>query len=202
MNKEIRDFEDVRRSLLDSIETAKLEKELWSKVKVLKKKDGSDFASRAKSFKNANYGCERYSDDHHPVLTVSGRNSRGVNCSYTIWAYINVTDLPKDDPRREKADKPYYSCTIPTYLYTPDELFEQIKKRISQLDYLIVSLEKQLEMSKTLYNELVDAVKKSLECIKNQCKEFREDDKKYPCSLEYNLGYVLENNILQWLIWR
>jgi len=202
MSEEVRDFEDVRRALLNSIEDAKLEKELWSKVEILKKKDGSDFASRAKSFKNADYGYERYSDDHHPILSVVGRNKRGVSRSYNIWAYINVNDLPKDDPRREKADKPYYSCTIPTYLYTPDELFEQIKKRIIELDELIKLLEAQIEKSKEIYDELISSVKKSLECIKNQCKEFRTGDKKYACSLEYNLGYVLENNILSWLIWR
>jgi len=190
MSREIRQFEDIKNALERDINLAKLEKKLWEGVKLLKKKDGSDFAVRSKSFENANWTYESYSDEWHPILKVSGRDDKVGYQNFQLYCYIYADELKKDDPRKEKAHKaaPYVRDT---YVYSNEEVMKMITNRIQSLDNSIKALEKEVKISKKIYDDCIEELKKIGKKIKGKCDSFRDGDNM--TSLEYYISSVIEN---------
>ena len=190
MSREIRQFEDVYNALVRDINMAKFEKKLWEGVKLLKKKDGSDFAVRSKSFENAVWGCESYSDEWHPVLKVSGRDDKVGYQNFQLYCYIYADELKKDDLRKEKAHKaaPYIRDT---YVFTNEEVMEMVANQIQNLDNRIKALEQEIKISKKMYEDCIKELKKVGAKIKSKCDSFRDSDNM--TSLEYYMSSVIEN---------
>lgn len=190
MSREIRQFEDIKNALERDINMAKFEKKLWEGVKLLKKKDGTDFAVRSKSFENASWCYESYSDEWHPILKVSGRDDKVGYQNFQLYCYIYADELKKDDPRKEKAHKtaPYVRDT---YVYSNEEVMEMIANCIQSLDNRIKSLEKEVKISKKIYDGCIEELKKIGKKIKGKFDSFRIGDDM--TSLEYYMSSVIEN---------
>ena len=188
----VRDYVDVKKKLEDMLEDYKLQLSLWKKVKILKKKDGTDFANASKSFENADWSTSGLDGVSHPCLYVRGRNNRGLLREYWINAYL-FTDEMKDTDERKAKGTANYSCVRGTYVLTPDEVGAEIKHRIACIEDIVCSLEKQLEISEAVYNKFFDSVFVALKALKNDCLALRKDDGKSPTSLEYAIIEALQN---------
>ena len=175
MSREIRHFEDIKRNLERDISMAKFEKKLWERVEVQKKKDGSDFSSKYKSFKHASWTWENYSDEFHPEILVDGRDDKVGYQKFWLYCYIYADEMKKDDPRLERVNKlPNY--TRDTYVLTVDETKQLIADRIKALDQRIKNLESELKSSKKLYDACVKELKSLGDKIKKSCDGFRDSD--------------------------
>ena len=195
MSREIRDFETMYSALVRDLEMAKLEKECWEKVKVVKKKDGSDFANRNKSFENATFGPTSYMDEFHPVVSVSGRGNKVGYQNFQLYCYLYIDEMSKDDPRVNQAS-PKVSCLRQTYILTADETFELIKKRIATLETRIKSIEKQIKDSKKVYEACIKELNTVAEKIRKSCDAYRNTgDDVSGSTLEYYIASICENRI-------
>lgn len=188
----VRSYEDLLAELQRRLNTCRYELQLWSAVKVLKKKDGSDFAVKSKSFENARWEIPNYGDDLHPELVVGGYN----NCNrayeeFKLYMYLYTDELKDDDPRKTQG-RAYASWSRETYVLTPDEVLERIQGRIEKLNKLIASYEEQINRSPQLYDEFFAEVRKAFEHLTDACSDLR-DDPKFPTSLEYLVFDVLKN---------
>jgi hypothetical protein len=190
----MRNLEDVKRDLQNNLISYQLEFELWSKVEIVKKKDGTDFQSRSKSFKNADWKIPNYSDDLHPVLSVTGRDARGNYKTFTLYMYIYTDELSDADERKAKG-KSYSTISRPTYVYTPDEAYIVIKDRIMFLEKMISETKAQIEVAPYIYDKFFGMIKSACLELKNMCIEcgVRDESSKYPTSLEYDIFDALKN---------
>lgn len=183
---------DIKLELMDRIEDAKFEISLWKQVKILKKKkDGTDFANRVKSFENAKWTIPTFSDEFHPELIVSGYDSKGKFRDYCIFAYLYCDDMSASDARKELG-KQTASYMRPTYVLTPDEVYIAIKDRIASLERSITILEAEFNDVDDVYFRFFNAVESAFKTLNEDCKQYRNDEK-YPSSLEYAIAKVLGN---------
>lgn len=190
MGREIRQFEDIKNALERDINLAKFEKRLWEDVEVIKKKDGTDFAKRSQSFKNARWTVESWSDEFHPVLKVRGRDDKVGYQDFQLYCYLYADTLKKDDPRLEKAVKlPVFIRD--TYIFTVDETRQLIRDRIQNLEQTISKLEEELRISKQVYDECIEGLKALGKKVKSWCDDLRTEDNM--TSLEYYISSVIEN---------
>ena len=185
----VRNLEDIRKELESRIAEYKAEIEAWRNVEILKKKDGSDFALKSKSFKNAKWYIESYSDEFHPKLKCYGRvGYRYVD--FEIDAYIYTDNLPESDARKNLG-KSAGSFMRPTYVFSVDEVAEAIKARIAVCEKRVANVSAQLAESEVIYNEFFGSVNAALAKMRETCKKFKEDN--YACSLEYLLRDAMAN---------
>lgn len=190
----IRNYEDVRKKLENQLELDRLQLSLWKNVKILKKKDGTDFANPSKSFENADWNISpsKLNDSLHPCLYVSGRDKRGCLQEFWINAYLFTDEMKDSDERKAKGTENWH-CVRGTYILTPDEVRAEILHRIASLEDRICNLEKQLEISETVYNKFFDSIHEALHNLKNDCLSLRRDYGKSPTSLEYGILEALQN---------
>lgn len=191
---EIRNLEDVKNALTRSLNSAKFEKELWEKVEICKKKDGSDFAVVSKSYKNAIYSTPAYAGLYHPEILVRGHNIANNKWEeYSLYAYIYADTLADDDERKSKAVKAN-QWSRETYLLTPDEVAIKIRGRVLDLRLRIARLEKELEIADDVYNKFIKAITEAIIEMKKDTACVRLDDRYYNHSeLEYRLIDVLDS---------
>lgn len=191
INSYARVLEELQRDLAMDL----FEKSLWEKVEIVKKKDGTDFSVRAKSFKNAVWTVNSWQDSAHPVIEVSGRDNKVGYQKFQISCYINSDDLRKDDPRQTELN--YGTVFIPTYIYKPDEVKKLIQDRIKQLDARIQCLEKQIEVSQEIYNECLSEIKSAFDKLRSRCDDIRID--KNTTSLEIYIADAVENKAYRYM---
>ena len=188
----LRNTDKIRHNLELRLDETQLEISLWEAVEIVRKKDGTDFARRAQSFKNATWkdNAEYNIGGYFPELSVTGRGKLGGWRTFTLYMYEYVDEMRKDDPRREKAN-PKEPCVRQTYTLSIAECYNRIKARIIQLRLYETALEKSLASLETVYNKFFDAIEEAMQNLKSDCFEFRTDDN-YPSTIEYQLIEELE----------
>ncbi len=193
-----RNLDDIKLSLTRQRDDYELEMSLWKKVKLLKKKDGTDFAVRSKSFENADWDTSSVGRDScHPILKVSGRDERGCCKSFDLYMYVFTDELPSTDERKSRGQKlSPLSCIRETYVLTPDEAYSAVQGRILFLERAIQRLTDQLNASDEIYDNFFEKIDEAYKQLKADCNKhsLRQDDGKHPCSLEYALIDVLKNS--------
>ena len=190
--RNLRCFEDVKKSLESRLSDYELEQKLWNEVKVLKKKDGTDFSNRSKSFENASWTIPAYQDAHHPELKVCGRNERGEWKEFTLYMYDYADELSEGDERKTRAEGGN-TFTRATVVLTPDEAMIRIGYRVLNIVSASYALKKQLEELERIYDEFFTAIEDAFKGLKENCKGFRSNDN-IPSTIEYMLLDVLENS--------
>lgn len=197
-----RNLDDVKKALVKDLNRVKFEKELWEKVEVVKKKDGSDFAVRSKSFKNASWGIPSYSDSFHPELSVSGFNDSNYTWeTFSLNMYIYTDTLPDEDERKSLG-KSAWTYSRATYILTPDEAKSRIDGRILDLDLAIARLEKELEIADAVYCKFINAVADALEELEKDTECVRFGSNCNHSSLEYRIIDVLDGAGPSKLSWK
>ena len=178
-------IEDITKNLNATLSHYELEKSPWEKVEICKKKDGSDFAIKSKSFKNAEYRI-RYGT---PEINVYGRNPKtGSWADYSIDCYISENNLNKDDERRTKLESFGY---FKAYILTVDEIAEKIKNRIEILTRYIENIKAQIAECEVIYARFYDGLNNLIDALKNDCEKFRDD--KYKSNIEYAISETIED---------
>lgn len=183
---------DIKLELIRRIEDAKFEASLWKDVKILKKKDGTDFATRSKSFENAKWMIPSFSDEFHPELKVMGQDSKGHWHEYVLYMYLYCDDMKPSDARKELGQKSA-SYMRATYVLTPSEAYVAIKDRIASLEASVSVLEAELREVNEIYLKFFYKISEAFNDLKEDCKQYRSDEK-YPSSLEYLMCDVLKEN--------
>lgn len=198
-----RDLEDVKKAIVSAMNRAKFEKELWEKVEICKKKDGTDFAVISKSFKNASYEVAGYRDAFHPEIVVRGRNNANGGSweEYSLFAFIYTDSLADDDERKSKEVKEA-SFMRGTYLLSPDEIKNVIFTRIVNLSSIIREYEKELEIADKAYCKFIDAVVDAIEELERDTECVRSDDNWSHSTLEYKIIEVLDSAGSSKLSWK
>lgn len=183
----LRNTDRIRQNLEAKLDETQLEIRLWESVEIVRKKDGTDFARRAQSFKNATWkdNGEHSIGGYFPEISVTGEGRIGGWKTFTLYMYDYVDEMRKDDPRIEKAN-PKESYVRQTYTLSVDECYNRIKARVIQLRLYEESLEKSLASLEDIYNKFLDAIEDVMQNLKSDCFEFRTDDN-YPSALEYQL---------------
>ena len=187
----MRCLEDVKKELECRISDAKAEMNLWKNVKILKKKDGTDFANRSKSFENAKWIIPTYSDEFHPELIVRGYGDDGQWHKDTLYMYLYCDSMSDSDARKELGKKSS-SIMRATYVLNTTEAYCAIQDRIASLAQSISIYEEELKNVDAIYNKFFDAVRSAFSTLTEDCKQYRLDEK-YPSTLEYQMCKVLGN---------
>lgn len=197
-----RNLDDVKKSLVKDLNRVKFEKELWEKVEIVKKKDGSDFSVRSKSFKNAKWVIPSYSDSLHPELSVSGFNDANHTWEdFSLNMYIYTDTLPDEDERKSLG-KSAWTYSRATYILTPDEAKSRIDSRILDLDLVIARLEKELEIADAVYCKFINAVADAIEELEKDTECVRFGSNCNHSSLEYRIIDVLDGAGTSKLSWK
>lgn len=191
-----KNLDDIKLSLSRQRDDYEFEMSLWKKVKLKKKKDGTDFSVISKSFENAEWDSKSLGRDVlHPVLKVSGRDSRGCYKSYDIYMYVFTDELPKTDERKYKGIPTGASFIRETYIFNADEAYSAVQNRLLFLERAIQRLSDQLDVSDEIYDRFFTKIDEAYKQLKADCKKYslRQEDGKHPCSLEYNIVDVLKS---------
>lgn len=180
----IRNLQDIEKQLTNYMDDYKLELELWGKVELLKKKDGSSFANMNKSFNNCKYGCERWSDMMHPCVFVYGTDHKHGWREFKLDAFLYLDDMKKaEDPRYTDQPLIVNSFVRNTYLLTDDEIFKRIKDRMRACESAIIKYDKMIRAAAVEYDGVVEHIDNLKKAIKAACDPFKEGI--YDSSLYY-----------------
>lgn len=167
--------------------------ECLNKVEIKRKKDGTHFVNQNQTFINGKIVIPSYMDSFHPVFRVSGQSKMQGYLSFDFDCYIYVDNLPETDARKQKAQKAN-SWNRETYLFTTDEIIEEIEKQKENAKHRIELYEKQIKRSKKIFDKVFDKVSSLKNLIYNECNDLR-DDKLFRCSLEYALTDYVKDSI-------
>lgn len=185
MSRQYCSVDDVKKMLQVELEVQRAYLAAWQQVKILKKKDGSDFQNRKKTFEGASWEIESYSDDLHPVLKVYTRESHRGYISQELYMYVYTDEMSDDDPRKNQG-KNYSSWSRKTYILTPEEAMQRIQEHIKHLHKDIDSITEQLDNFDKIYNSIKESFYQFSKVFKESCEPLRSNPK-YPSMLEYAL---------------
>jgi len=183
----IRNYEDVRNQLLDSIFYYECRIKMWESVKFPTKKDGTPFKVLSKNFDGAKIGTYYPVEDWAtPYLSVSGsfEKPNGYNDFQQDHMEIYVSQynkrLPEHNEEREIRTSDWGSNHE---IMTLEEIKSEIQHRIEEFKRGKARAEKALEMSEEKFEKVREKVLEIKEIV------YGED---IECStLEYALqGYV------------
>ena len=192
-----RNLDDIKLSLTRQRDDYEFEMSLWKNVKLLKKKDGTDFASRSKSFENAEWDISGIArDKYHPVLRVSGWDKRGCSRHFELYMYVFTDELPSTDERKSKGQRLDPNCKFirETYTFSPDEAYSAVQSRILFLERAIQRLDDQISVSDEVYTNFFSKIDEAYKQLKTDCNRYslRQEGGTHPCSLEYAMIDVLK----------
>lgn len=176
-------FEEIKKSLQDSLKDYMAMVEAWQSVTIEKKKNGEDFAQIGRALKNAKLGqCYPVEDAGHPYVTISYESGYYKTDSLPIFFYEN--ELPKDNIDRNKLLVGY--CTKQTYQMTTHDIRNAIKNRVEKYKKYIVSLKNQLKYGEKMFNTFRNSIQNAIDKLKEEDLKIR-DDKLFPTSLYYKI---------------
>lgn len=140
-------LDGIQTEIKREIEKTKCLIETWRKVTYLTKKDGTPFKNMSKNFNGATYTKK----DNNPELSICGWSKfSGYEHDY-IFCY----------------ETKYDHGASTTIFYNMEQIKEKINDRINDLKRKLVSLEKQLEVSKKAYTEFQEVYNN----MRNQLKK-------------------------------
>lgn len=141
------DLDGIQTEIKRQIERTKCLIEKWEKVTYPTKKDGTPFKNISKNFDGATYTAK----DNSAELSICG------------WSELSGYEHDTIFCHETKYDHGQYT----TILYDVNQIKEKINNRIDDLKDNLVSLEKQLEVSKKAYTEFQEVY----ENMRNSLKE-------------------------------
>lgn len=168
--------------------------ECLNKVEIKRKKDGTHFVNQNQTFVNGKVVIPSYMDSFHPVFKVYGQSKMQGYLDFSFDCYIYTDNLKDDDIRKQKAKKAN-SWNRETYVFNTDEIIEEIEKQKEHAKYRIENYEKQIEKSKEVFDKVFSKLQDLKELIFNECKDLRDEDKIFRCSLEYALTDYVKDNV-------
>ena len=149
----------------------------WDAVTIEKTKSGKEFSQLARALKNAKVS-DFYEKATHPKINVYFKTGSKYN-SDDLQAYHYMDELPKTDPRRE--EKTTINCLRRTVKKTPDELREDIKKKIENYKALAEKEQKQIDKAA----DIIDTFEKAFKDFKlNLEKESGKNSSLYHAIME------------------
>lgn len=131
---------------------------MWETVSIEKTKSGKEFSQLARALKNAKVS-DFYDKATHPKITIYFKTGHKYNTD-DLQAYNYMDELPKSDPRRE--EKTTINCLRRTVHKTPDELREDIKKKIENYKTLAEKEQKQIDKAA----DIIDTFEKAFQDFK------------------------------------
>lgn len=182
----IRNFEDVKNRLQESINYYDCRIKAWEAVTFPTKKDGTPFKVFSKNFDGADIG--KYypvEDAAHPYLTVYaeekqiGGNTRYISDHLQIYMDRYNDRLPQHNPERTIISW----CGIPIEQLTLDEIKTEIQALISRYK----GYKKRAEYQLSIAGDVFEQVNNALDGVRTV---FRENNLR-----STTLGYALENYI-------
>lgn len=141
------DLDGIQTEIKRRIERTKCLIEKWEKVTYPTKKDGAPFKNMSKNFDGATYTAK----DNSAELSICGWSEFGVYEHDSIFCH----------------ETKYENRQYIPILYDVNQIKEKINNRIDDLKDNLVSLEKQLEVSKKAYTEFQEVY----ENMRNQLKK-------------------------------
>ena len=183
----IRNFEDVKNKLQESINYYDCRIKAWESVTFPTKKDGTPFKVFSKNFAGADIG--KYypvEDAAHPYLTVYAEekqlNGNTVYISDHLQIYMDQYNdrLPQPNPEREVVFTHYGS---EREILTIDEIKTEIQALISRHEYK----KKQAEYQLSIAGDVFEQINIALDGVRTV---FRENNLNMT-----TLGFALENYI-------
>lgn len=149
----------------------------WDAVTIEKTKSGKEFLQLARALKNAKVS-DFYDKSSHPRINISFKTGYKYNTD-DLQAYIFMDELPKNDPRRE--ERTTINCLRRTVKKTPDELREDIKKKIESYKALAEKEQKQIDKAA----DIIDTFEKAFKDFKiNLEKESGKNSSLYYAIME------------------
>lgn len=191
MSDRIYNKEDIQKRLSSYLEDNSLQLELWEKVQLLKKKDGSNFAIMSKSFNNATFTGGNGMT--HPKITVYGYSVHGGYRSYDLDCYLYLDDMKKNNDPRYTGQPLTYNCLRATYCLNADEIFQRIQDHIVSLKARIKCYEDQLAALDNIFPVIDEKVQELKALVKDLTSPYKKDI--YPSSLEYALYDYIRRSI-------
>ena len=185
MSESIRNYEDLRKKLEIDKDYYETMLECLNKVEIKRKKDGTHFANQNQTFINGKVVIPSYMDSFHPVFKVYGQSKMQGCLDFSFDCYIYVDNLKDDDERKQKAKKAN-SWSRETYVFTTDEIIEEIERQKENAKYRIKLYENQIERSKKVFDKVHKRLQNLKDLIYTECKDLR-DESVFRCSLEYAL---------------
>lgn len=137
------DLDGIQTEIKREIERTKCLIETWKKVTYPTKKDGTPFKNMSKNFDGATY----------------------TNAELSICGWSEFSGYERDSIFCHETK--YDHGTYTTIFYDMDQIKEKINDRIDHLKDKLISLEKQLEVSKKAYTEFQEVY----ENMRNSLKE-------------------------------
>ena len=156
---EIRNYEDLRKDILKSIQWYEDRIRLWEKVEFVTKKDGMPFKVLSKNFKNAEIGKYYPVEDWaSPYLTVMGRNEKGEWVEHQMAIHIHTANGKRLPTVNEEREVRMTEWGTGHEIMTIEEIKSEVEYLIEELKSNKKKCEESLAESEKAFNEVKEIV--------------------------------------------
>lgn len=161
----MRNLESIKKDFKQRIEELNALIEAWEKVERVRTKDGKDFKTLSKNFKEAKIENKEYSiksyDKQIKVWNTTKQN-RYITDSLDVVQLVEMVKFEVEEERiiKESFVKPYFILNV-------DEVFELINIRIANYKKQVASYKKQLEEIENNYNKVIGKLEEIHVILKN-----------------------------------
>ena len=168
---DIRNYEELKKKIEEDIRYYENRIELWKRVEIVTKKDGTPYKNFNQNFKNADVGKYYPVEDWaNPYLTVADhfRNSKGHWEWFDDHMEIYVIKYNKRLPEHNEEREVRHWCGQPREVMTFDEIRSEIDHRIAELEEHKKQCEEDLARSEMVFAEAEKEVDKIKEIISGE----------------------------------
>ena len=188
----LKNFEETKAYMNSCVSMDTGRKEAWSKVKLNKKKDGTDFAQLNRSFTGATVG-NYYPVENwfNPYLTIEYEY---VNENGRLVTGTDHMEIYSDNFAEGREERRQYG--ISNWVLTPDEIMEKVNARIKMFEESELQHQNEYNHLEEIYNKYIPAIKTMMQELKEETNNLKLKESMYNTSLYYALKECAESTIV------